>query len=234
MLTSFQIFADHMNENDLVVLEKLQDITCTLLDPSSDESEEEKTWGYVLTFVFEPNEHFEETELTKTYIFHDAEESDLKKTEGFKINWKPGAADRLHVWRVPVDAPHDPRRACAAAHLPCGAGKDPTKKVVKKKGRRGAVQRKTVPVESFFNFFSPPQIPSDYKSMDDTLAQVRALSCKTPANRGKAIESTSSDAMPCIVPARYLLPQAAHFRPTARVLCAPTRRRREVCAESRR
>jgi Nucleosome assembly protein (NAP) len=57
---------------------------------------------------------------------------------------------------------------------PRAAGKDPTKKAVKKKGRRGAVQRKVVSVESFFNFFNPPQIPVDFDAVDAQLAQVRS------------------------------------------------------------
>jgi Nucleosome assembly protein (NAP) len=110
---TFQLFAEGMNENDMAILDKLQDIKCEMLEPSPDEAEDEKTWGYKLTFVFAANEFFEETELTKTYFFHDAEESDLKKTEGFKINWKPGEAPSS---RLPGQGPCCFQRVCL---VPC-------------------------------------------------------------------------------------------------------------------
>jgi Nucleosome assembly protein (NAP) len=97
VLMSFQLFSETANDADLPILDQLQDIKCEMLDPGPEEEEGDQTWGYRLTFVFAPNQYFEETELTKVYLFHDAEESNLKKTEGFKINWKPGACICLRM-----------------------------------------------------------------------------------------------------------------------------------------
>jgi Nucleosome assembly protein (NAP) len=67
----------------------------------------------------------------------------------------------------------------------CDAGKDPTKKVVKRAGRRGVTQRKTIQQDSFFNFFSPPQIPDAFNDMDGHLAEVRCLCLPTRLMRAR-------------------------------------------------
>jgi hypothetical protein len=47
----------------------------------------------------------------------------------------------------------------AEAKTLCNAGKDVTKKFLKKKDKSGNWKHKTVPAKSVFSFFSPPQIP---------------------------------------------------------------------------
>lgn len=67
--------------------------------------------------------------LTKTYIMLDDDEPVLEKSEGSTIDWLPG--------------------------------KNVTVKVLKKKPKKGSTakpQTKTEQVDSFFNFFSPPQV----------------------------------------------------------------------------
>lgn len=44
-----------------------------------------------LIFTFGENDFMQETELTKTYLFADAEESIAAGAEGCKITWKDGA-----------------------------------------------------------------------------------------------------------------------------------------------
>ncbi|KAK9513102.1 hypothetical protein O3M35_001367 [Rhynocoris fuscipes] len=99
--------------------------------------------GFRLEFIFTPNEFFTNTVLTKDYEMKCCpEETDpfsfegpeIRNTKGCKIDWKPG--------------------------------RDVTVKTVKKVQKhkaKGSVRTvlKTVKNESFFNFFSPPEIPED-------------------------------------------------------------------------
>lgn len=94
--------------------------------------------GFILEFHFTPNEYFNNAVLTKTYEMKCApdeadpfsfEGPEIFKCTGCKIDWKKG--------------------------------KNVTEKNVKKKQKhksRGSVRTvtKTVKVDSFFNFFSPP------------------------------------------------------------------------------
>jgi len=75
--------------------------------------------------------------LVKTYIMLAEEEGVLEKAEGTKIDWK--------------------------------TGKDVTVKIMKKKPKKGGKdakpQTKTEKIESFFNFFSPPDVRTDLPMM---------------------------------------------------------------------
>ncbi|KAK6373947.1 histone chaperone [Exophiala oligosperma] len=94
--------------------------------------------GFRLIFEFAPNDFFTNKTITKTYFYR--EESGYggdfiyDHAEGDNIDWK--------------------------------AGKDLTVRVESKKQRnkntkQTRVIKKTVPTESFFNFFAPPAAPSD-------------------------------------------------------------------------
>ncbi|CAE6406116.1 hypothetical protein ACGC1H_006310 [Rhizoctonia solani] len=98
---------------------------------------EEPSLGYQITFVFEENPFFENTELHKTYFYQKelgyAGEYMYARAEGTKIKWKED--------------------------------KDLTKTVEIKKQRnkntnRTRLVRRTQAVPSFFDFFSPPLPPS--------------------------------------------------------------------------
>ncbi|KAI9741984.1 MAG: hypothetical protein M1834_000373 [Cirrosporium novae-zelandiae] len=99
--------------------------------------------GFRLIFEFAENEFFTNKNITKTYFYQ--EESGYggdfiyDHAEGDKIDWK--------------------------------SGKDLTVRVESKKQRNKntkqiRVVKKTVPTESFFNFFSPPKVPSDDEDED--------------------------------------------------------------------
>lgn len=105
--------------------------------------------GFKLIFEFAENEFFTNKEITKTYYYQ--EESGYggdfiyDHAEGDKIDWK--------------------------------AGKDLTVRVESKKQRNKntkqvRVVKRTVPTESFFNFFTPPKPPADEEDMDDASSDI--------------------------------------------------------------
>lgn len=98
--------------------------------------------GFVLEFVFEENPYFSAEVLTKSYYLLDHDGNrDLvyDHAEGCEIDWKEGK--NLSV-RVEV------------------------KKQRHKATNKTRTVKKTVPAETFFSFFSPPQIPEDQDEED--------------------------------------------------------------------
>ncbi|KAL5382790.1 hypothetical protein DPSP01_006347 [Paraphaeosphaeria sporulosa] len=94
--------------------------------------------GFRLIFEFEENEYFTNKTITKTYFYQEENgyggDFIYDHAEGEKVDWK--------------------------------AGKDLTVRVESKKQRnkntkQTRVVKKTVPTESFFNFFEPPSPPQD-------------------------------------------------------------------------
>ncbi|KAK1358473.1 Nucleosome assembly protein 12 [Heracleum sosnowskyi] len=98
--------------------------------------------GFRLEFFFNTNPFFKNTLLTKTYHMIDEDEPILEKAIGTVIEWYPG--------------------------------KCLTQKILKKKLRKGSKNAKpitkTEDCESFFNFFSPPEVPEDDEDVDDEVA----------------------------------------------------------------
>ncbi|RCI13628.1 hypothetical protein L249_5513 [Ophiocordyceps polyrhachis-furcata BCC 54312] len=100
--------------------------------------------GFRLIFEFRPNEFFSNTIVTKTYYYQNESgyggDFIYDHAEGDKINWL--------------------------------TGKDLTVRVEEKKQRnkntkQTRIVKKTVPTESFFNFFSPPKPPAEDEAVDD-------------------------------------------------------------------
>ncbi|RDA92279.1 hypothetical protein CP533_5487 [Ophiocordyceps camponoti-saundersi (nom. inval.)] len=100
--------------------------------------------GFRLIFEFRPNEYFSNTIVTKTYYYQNESgyggDFIYDHAEGDKINWL--------------------------------TGKDLTVRVEEKKQRnkntkQTRIVKKTVPTESFFNFFSPPKPPVEDEAGDD-------------------------------------------------------------------
>jgi len=93
----------------------------------------ENNKGFKLDFYFEENPYFKNTLLSKTYHMIDDDEPILERAVGTEIEWN--------------------------------AGKNLTQKVMKKKPKKGAKNTKPVTkteqCDSFFNFFTPPQVPED-------------------------------------------------------------------------
>ncbi|XP_016511508.2 nucleosome assembly protein 1;1-like [Nicotiana tabacum] len=99
--------------------------------------------GFKLEFFFDTNPYFKNTVLTKTYHMIDEDEPILEKALGTEIEWYPG--------------------------------KCLTQKILKKKPKKGSKNAKpitkTEQCESFFNFFSPPQVPEDEADIDEDAAE---------------------------------------------------------------
>ncbi|KAL0654960.1 hypothetical protein Bca4012_075544 [Brassica carinata] len=102
----------------------------------------EEPKGFKLEFFFDENPYFKNTVLTKTYHMIDEDEPILEKAIGTEIEWYPG--------------------------------KCLTQKILKKKPKKGSKNTKPITkieeCESFFNFFSPPQVPEDEDDLDDDMA----------------------------------------------------------------
>jgi len=128
-----QFVAQSIFEHDEEALKFLTDVKC--------QNEELPKHGFTITFHFAENPFFTDSVLTKTYTLEEDEtygELILDKAEGSKINWKAGK--NLTVKTVTKKE---------------GGGKRG-----KGKAAKGAVRTVKVeePQDSFFQFFSPPQI----------------------------------------------------------------------------
>ncbi|XP_075509692.1 nucleosome assembly protein 1;2-like isoform X1 [Primulina tabacum] len=99
--------------------------------------------GFKLEFFFDTNPFFKNSVLTKTYHMIDEDEPILEKAIGAEIEWYPG--------------------------------KCLTQKILKKKPKKGSKNAKpitkTEQCESFFNFFSPPQVPEEDEDIDEDAAE---------------------------------------------------------------
>ncbi|KAL3825295.1 hypothetical protein ACJIZ3_021324 [Penstemon smallii] len=99
--------------------------------------------GFKLEFYFDTNPFFKNSVLTKTYHMIDEDEPILEKALGTEIEWYPG--------------------------------KCLTQKILKKKPKKGSKNAKpitkTEQCESFFNFFSPPQVPDEDDDIDEDAAE---------------------------------------------------------------
>uniref|UniRef100_M8CW38 Nucleosome assembly protein 1-like protein 1 n=1 Tax=Aegilops tauschii TaxID=37682 RepID=M8CW38_AEGTA len=99
--------------------------------------------GFKLEFHFNTNPFFKNEVLSKTYHMIDEDEPILEKAIGTEIEWYPG--------------------------------KSLTQKVLKKKPKKGSKNTKPITkienCESFFNFFSPPQVPDDDEEIDEDTAE---------------------------------------------------------------
>ncbi|PIM99365.1 Nucleosome assembly protein NAP-1 [Handroanthus impetiginosus] len=99
--------------------------------------------GFKLEFYFDSNPFFKNSVLTKTYHMIDEDEPILEKAIGTEIEWYPG--------------------------------KCLTQKILKKKPKKGSKNAKpitkTEQCESFFNFFSPPQVPQEDDDIDEDAAE---------------------------------------------------------------
>lgn len=138
--------ADLITERDDPILAHLENISYAYLSDPLDH-------GFILSFTFGANAFFENKVLTKTYHLLNPPDAfgDImfESSEGCVIEW--------------------------------AKGKDVTTTIESKKQRhkgtnKTRVVKKTVKCESFFNFFSPPQVDEDGEDeeVDDMEDQVEA------------------------------------------------------------
>ncbi|CAB4318598.1 unnamed protein product [Prunus armeniaca] len=99
--------------------------------------------GFKLEFYFDTNPFFKNSVLTKIYHMIDEDEPILEKAIGTEIEWYPA--------------------------------KCLTQKLLKKKPKKGSKNAKPITrtenCESFFNFFSPPQVPEDDEDIEEDAAE---------------------------------------------------------------
>ncbi|KAJ2788270.1 histone chaperone [Coemansia interrupta] len=98
---------------------------------------QESDLGFKLVFVFDENQFFSNTELTKTYFYEQSEVAgilEFKSAQGTEINWKPE-----NDLSVTVE----------------------TKKQRHKTTNRTRVVKKTVPSKTFFSFFTTVEEPEE-------------------------------------------------------------------------
>ncbi|KAL6788408.1 hypothetical protein J3E68DRAFT_414743 [Trichoderma sp. SZMC 28012] len=103
--------------------------------------------GFRLIFEFAENEYFSDKTITKTYYYQNESgyggDFIYDHAEGYKINWYPGKDLTVRV---------------------------EAKKQRNKNTKQTRIVKKSVPTESFFNFFSPPKPPTDDADADDDVA----------------------------------------------------------------
>ncbi|KAK9678311.1 hypothetical protein RND81_11G202900 [Saponaria officinalis] len=138
-----EVLADSIQEQDEEALKYLKDIKWYRIDvPKDDDKKGEATEGFKLEFFFDTNPFFKNSVLTKTYLMIDEDEPILEKAIGTEIEWFPG--------------------------------KCLTEKILKKKPKKGSKNAKpitkTETVDSFFNFFTPPEVPDDDEEIDEDVA----------------------------------------------------------------
>ncbi|ORX50162.1 NAP-domain-containing protein [Hesseltinella vesiculosa] len=103
--------------------------------------------GFKIEFEFAPNDFFSNDILSKTYYYQEhAYGGDFvyDRAEGCSVDWKEGKDLTIAV---------------------------ETKKQRHKGTNKTRVVKRTVPTESFFNFFSPPEFPDESEELDEEEAE---------------------------------------------------------------
>ncbi|RWS30507.1 nucleosome assembly protein 1-like 1-B [Leptotrombidium deliense] len=135
-----EIISENIQEHDEPILAHLIDVKVKL---------EEKPMGFTLEFYFSPNEFFSNQVLTKYY--------ELKCTPDEK---DPFSFEGPEIIK------------CKGCEINWNKGKNVTVKTIIKKQKhksKGSVRTvpKQVPNDSFFNFFTPPEVPENEDDMDE-------------------------------------------------------------------
>ena len=136
--------AEMITDRDEEALKFLTDVRMEYLDRP----------GFRLIFEFAENEFFTNKTISKTYFYQ--EESGYggdfiyDHAEGDKIDWKAGKdlTVRIESKKQRNKSMEKPSQCSATLTHPTDT-------------KQTRIVKKTVPTESFFNFFSPPEAPSD-------------------------------------------------------------------------
>ena len=135
-LRNHELLEPLITEKDAAVLSFLSDVSVSPV--TGVDKDDDPIYGFELKFTFAAGNPFlSNSELTKTYVFSDEDQSYLLRSKGTTIQWLPG--------------------------------KDPTIKVMKKKGSKPGAkpQTKVERCDSFFNFFSPPEVPEEDDDLEE-------------------------------------------------------------------
>ncbi|KAJ7060148.1 nucleosome assembly protein [Mycena amicta] len=130
--------AELITERDAEALAFLKNITLAYLPKKDEEGEFAGKPGFTITFHWDENPFFTNSTLTKTYIYQEevgySGDFVYDRAVGSDIAWKEDK-DLTREWEI--------------------------KKQRNKNTNRTRLVRKSHPTASFFNFFSPPVMPSD-------------------------------------------------------------------------
>ncbi|KAF7302365.1 NAP-domain-containing protein [Mycena chlorophos] len=130
--------AELITERDAEALAFLKDITLAYLPKAGEEGEFAGKPGFTITFHWDENPFFTNSTLTKTYIYQEevgySGDFVYDRAVGSEIAWKDDK-DLTREWEI--------------------------KKQRNKNTNRTRLVRKSQPTASFFNFFTPPVMPSD-------------------------------------------------------------------------
>jgi len=121
--------------------------------------------GFRIEFEFSENDYFTDKVLTKTYHYQDNVSGGdyvYDFAEGCKINWKEGKDLTVTV---------------------------ETKKQRHKGTNKTRVVKRTVPAETFFNFFNPPTIPDEDAELDEEEAEGLDAKLEADYEMGKDFNS---------------------------------------------
>lgn len=166
---STDLLSTMIQPHDEPLLKLLQDIKVVYADEMS----------YTMEFHFAANEYFSNSVLTKQYFL----KSKVDPEEPFTF-------EGPEIYRC---------TGCTIDWLP---GKNVTVKTVKKKQKhkaRGAVRtvNKTVPADSFFNFFNPPLVSDDdedNEENEDSQSVSARVTMKDPTNVNQIIDNRLQNA----------------------------------------
>ncbi|XP_072357097.1 uncharacterized protein [Scyliorhinus torazame] len=151
-LTAFKnvdLLSDMIQEHDEPILKHLQYLQLKFSDP-------DQPMSFTLEFMFEPNDYFTNEAATKTYQMEShPDESNFfflinqksRDAQGCEIDWKKGKNITLKTIK--------------------------TKQKYKDRGI-GRTVTKTVPNDSFLNFFSPPEVPEHGEQDEGSAARLAA------------------------------------------------------------
>lgn len=139
--------AEMITDRDEGALKHLTDIRMEYLDKP----------GFRLIFEFAENDYFTNKTISKTYFYQSESgyggDFIYDHAEGDKINWK---ADKDLTVRIEQKKQRNKSKLMVAAQV---VKRHANLTVLDTKQTR--IVKKTVPTESFFNFFSPPEPPSE-------------------------------------------------------------------------
>jgi nucleosome assembly protein 1-like 1 len=139
--------AEMITDRDEGALKSLVDIRMEYLDKP----------GFRLIFEFAENEFFTNKTITKTYYYQNESgyggDFIYDHADGDKIDWKPG-----QDLTVRIEQKKQRNKSKFSPAPPRGEMQSLMTNSATKQTR---IVKKTVPTESFFNFFSPPKAPAD-------------------------------------------------------------------------
>lgn len=147
--------AEMITDRDEAALKHLTDVRMEYLDKP----------GFRLIFEFAENDFFTNTTITKTYFYQNESgyggDFIYDHAEGDKIDWKAGKD-----LTVRIESKKQRNKSKLVLNLRYSSETNPSLDT-----KQTRVVKKTVPTESFFNFFSPPKAPTD-EDDDDAASDI--------------------------------------------------------------